>query len=650
MHKKGLLLVIVFLIALLVPATLMGQTDAQPAAAVPDDALPTDQILIQFVDAAAESRMLSALEDGRLSALSSAAGAELTYVRPLFDTTHVLKLAARLPYADVAAMSAQLNLLAEVAYAEPDRILRIIGSPVPAQAPVWSALGSGTIFLPAVTRFGVNDPLYVNQWHYGYTAGSSEGLNLWQAWQIKAGSPDVVVAVADTGIRNHVDLAGRTIAGYDFIGDPFVANDGGGRDNDPSDPGDWITANECGFAHPSENSSWHGTHVAGTIGASSNNNLGVTGVDWHARILPVRVLGKCGGYTSDILDGVRWAAGLSVSGVPTNPNKADVINMSLGGSGACGSTEQQVYTQVYNAGVTVVVAAGNSNANASNFTPASCNNVVTVASTDRTGDRASYSNYGSVVEVSAPGGETFPTMTNGVLSTLNSGSTTPQNDNYVYYQGTSMAAPHVAGAVSLLLSKHPALTPAQIVTRLKNTARAFPAGSSCNTSICGTGIVDAYNLLTNTSVTPPPPPPPPNCNIGESSNVSNALTITSGQMVCGSVSQSDQDDVYRIYVEQNKDITIVMTGSGGDADLYLYPPGTTDVTTDPWAAVSNSIGNDELISGTILTAGWWYVDIYSYSGSSNYEVTVTVATRNPAETSNELTAPGTGDSAARQAK
>ena len=183
----------------------------------------------------------------------------------------------------------------------------------------------------------------------------------------------ITIGVIDTGYRPHVDLAGRFVAGYDFIGDPLVANDGDGRDSDPLDPGDWITSAEnasgyfagCGVS----NSSWHGTHVSGTIGAVANNGIGVAGINQVSKIQPLRVLGKCGGYTSDIADAIRWAAGLTVTGVPANPTPDRVVNISLGGSGACGSTFQNAINAAVAAGTVVVVAAGNSNANAANFTP-----------------------------------------------------------------------------------------------------------------------------------------------------------------------------------------------------------------------------------------------------------------------------------------
>jgi hypothetical protein len=176
--------------------------------------------------------------------------------------------------------------------------------------------------------------------------------------------------------------------------------------------------------------------------------------------------------------------------VPANANPAKVLNLSLGGSGACGTTYQDAINAIIAAGTTVVVSAGNSSADASGFRPANCNGVITVAATNRNGYKASYSNYGATVEISAPGGETSVSG-NGVLSTLNTGTQGPVADTYVYYQGTSMAAPHVTGVVSLMYSRKPSLTPAQVLSYLQSTVTAFPAGSTCTTSNCGSGIVNA---------------------------------------------------------------------------------------------------------------------------------------------------------------
>jgi serine protease len=221
----------------------------------------------------------------------------------------IFKLDRKVSLADAAALAAELKARdASVEYAEPDRIMHPLFTP--------------------------NDSMYSQQWDYFDATG---GLNLPAAWDKSTGA-GIRVAVIDTGYRPHADLSGQILAGYDFITDTAVSNDGNGRDSDASDPGDWVAAGECGSGEPAENSSWHGTHVAGTIAALTNNGTGVAGIAYGAKIVPVRVLGKCGGYTSDIADGIIWASGGAVSGVPTIAARANVINMSLGGGGACDTT------------------------------------------------------------------------------------------------------------------------------------------------------------------------------------------------------------------------------------------------------------------------------------------------------------------------
>ena len=438
----------------------------------------TNQIIIKYRAGVNTTDGNGQINAAKMNALSTAADETLTYKRVMSGDAHVLRLSARKSAASVEAIARKLAALPDVEYAEPDYVMR------PTLVP--------------------NDPSYGAQWHYF----GPQGINAPAAWNITTGSATVRVAVIDTGITDHPDLAGRWVGGYDFIADVPTANDGNGRDSDPHDPGDWVTANMCGFGEPAENSSWHGTHVAGTIGAASNNGLGVAGVNWVSPIVPIRVLGRCGGFTSDIVDGMRWSAGLTVAGVPANANPAKVLNLSLGGPGSCGTSYQNAINAINAVGTIVVIAAGNSNANAANHQPGNCSGVITVAATDRDGNRTFYSNFGTVVEISAPGGETntnspSPAPQNGVLSTLNTGLTTPGTASYVYYQGTSMAAPHIAGVLSLMVSLDPTLNFTQSLQILQSTARSFPAGSSCTTSTCGSGIADAAAAL-NAVLNPPP--------------------------------------------------------------------------------------------------------------------------------------------------
>lgn len=431
--------------------------------------LPTDQIIVKFKNTSSSFSTDASAQEQKMESLSLLTGEPMQYLRAAGDGAHVLQFSERLSMERVWEISNALMALPDVEYAEPDQIMQHTLTP--------------------------NDTSYVNQWHYFDTYG----INLPAAWDISTGSASVVVAVIDTGITTHTDLSGKILPGYDFIVDSLVANDGGGRDSNASDPGDWITVGESSsgwfYGCTPTNSSWHGTHVAGTIAANTNNSAGVAGVSWNSKIVPVRVLGKCGGYLSDIADGIRWAAGASVSGVPANANPAKVLNLSLGGYGACGTTYQNAINAAKAKGASVVVSAGNSADTASLYRPANCSGVITVGATNQYGLRSGYSNYDSSVEISAPGGD-FSYDT-GVLSTLNSGTTSPSTQSYAYYQGTSMAAPHVSGVIALMLSVNSSLTPTQVLQILQNSAQDFSPSSWCYgvSTNCGAGIVDAAAAL-----------------------------------------------------------------------------------------------------------------------------------------------------------
>ena len=264
-----------------------------------------------------------------------------------------------------------------------------------------------------------SDPRTAEQWHYNESTG---GIGLDDALGVSTGS-GATVAVIDTGIVAHPDLDSQVVGGYDFISDTFVSRDGNGRDGDFADEGDWNpVANECFPGSRSGDSSWHGSHVAGTVAAVSGNGEGGQGVAPDADIVVARALGRCGGFDSDIAAAIVWSAGGSVTGLPANPNPADVINMSLGGGApSCPSSYQSAIDQARSLGAIVVVAAGNESQDAQNATPANCDGVITVASTNRSGARSSFSNFGSIVELAGPGGGAG----GGVLSTVDRGATTP---------------------------------------------------------------------------------------------------------------------------------------------------------------------------------------------------------------------------------
>jgi len=448
----------------------------------------TDRLIVKWrKDAQAKQARFGT---AAVQSLSVTAGITLAHARRMSGQADVVRLPRRMSIAEADEIAARLSADPAVEYVVPDRKM------YPMRLP--------------------NDPKMniTEQWHYfGPSEGSFGGINLPEAWDVTTGNPAVTVAVIDTGLVPHADIddnlldgAGRVLPGYDFVSDPLRANDGDGRDADPTDPGDWVSAEDITPGSPFEgctsmNSSWHGTHVAGTIGALTDNGVGVAGVNWESRILPVRVLGKCGGYESDVIDGMRWAAGLPVPDVPANTNPAHVLNLSLGGNGPCDSAFQEAIDEIIAAGKVIVVAAGNEAQDVANSAPANCSGVIAVAAVARNGQRAWYSNFGSGITISAPGGDQYVPTDMQVLSTSNTGfkgpDPSPGGDRYVAHQGTSMATPHVTGVVSLMLSLDSNLIPAQVVRRLQETARPFPAGTGrdCTTTTCGAGIVDAAAVL-----------------------------------------------------------------------------------------------------------------------------------------------------------
>jgi serine protease len=435
-----------------------------------------------------------------------------------------------------------------------------------------------------------NDPRYPEQWHYfsnGTGPGQSPGgINLPKAWDVSTGSNAIVVAVIDTGILpNHPDIQGspNLVAGYDMISDAFIGNDGGGRDSDPTDPGDAAAAGECYPGSPALPDSWHGTHVAGTIGVgNTNNGIGVAGINWNVKLQAVRVLGKCGGTTADINDGIRWAAGLSVPGVPSNSTPAKVINMSLGtppgNPCSLSPSTQSAINDAVAMGATVVVAAGNDATDASQVFPASCNNVITVAASDFRGHLAArYSNFGATVEIMAPGGDVRRDdngdgRPDGVLSMVH-----PNAGTYAYYNGTSMAAPHVAGVAALVLAQQPSLLPSQVLAKLQGNA--LPRTAAQCPQPCGAGLLSAV-----APGTPPPPPPP----------VAVSLKLDSNDL------QTGESTTARATVTQNGAPVAgkAVTFSTGNASVASISPGTalTDANGQAQSAVKGQSKGEPTVS------------------------------------------------------
>ncbi len=409
---------------------------------------------------------------------------------PVGPGAHLLPFAAPLTGTAVQDAERRVRLNPQVASVEPDVRLKRLATP--------------------------NDPYYTDgiQWHLRTPAqGGAAALNLPPAWERTRGSAEQVVAVVDSGaLYGHPDLAGKLLPGYDLISDLDTSNDGDGRDPDASDPGDWITSSEAGSGRyplcPAEDSSWHGSFIAGEIAAATHNGLGVAGVGWDTRVQPVRVSGKCGAWLSDVVEGIRWAAGLPVSGVPTNPTPARVINVSFGGSSSCNSAYQTAIDDAGAAGSLVVVAAGNENGALTR--PADCAGVLAVGAARQDGLKTYYSSYGPNVGIMAPGGPGAADTGPRLYSTSNAGLRGPGEHIYDSKDGTSFASPLAAGVAALMLSVNPALTPAQLISRIQSGARPFPssaayptcrvgmpASSACNCTreTCGPGLLDADRAL-----------------------------------------------------------------------------------------------------------------------------------------------------------
>ena len=329
-----------------------------------------------------------------------------------------------------------------------------------------------------------NDSGYANQWYLRDFATADKGIGIEAAWTHTTGSADVVIAVIDTGGTSHPDMVGRFVQGYDFFA----------NDSDSTDEGDGYSPGQCPGVSGGGSSSWHGTKVAGVIGANINNALGTAGINQLSPIQHIRILGPCGGTTSDEIKAIRWAAGLPVDGAPLNSTPARVLNLSLGGEGPCSPSEQDAINAAVATGAIVVVAAGNGgndqigdDLDVVENSPANCDNVITVTATTESGQRTSFSNYGSQVTIAAPGVAILTTTVGG----------------YTYAKGTSFSTPILSGIISLMLSVNPTLEYDQIVALFgqPGVANPFPTGTSaCSSNVndtyyCGVGIIDAGHAV-----------------------------------------------------------------------------------------------------------------------------------------------------------
>jgi len=520
------IVVSVLSLVLMMPIIVSAQEAPQP----PSDVTPVTDQMIVYLNTNTSRSAADTTFWRQFSDTAARSGlARGTYKRAFGERGHVLKLERAVSQDEILQLQGVWRSIADVATVEPDVIATI--SEVP------------------------NDPRYNDQWHYGVPGTNGYyGMNATSAWDSGARGAGAVVSVLDTGIVPHPDLGytaatasynTNKIAGqYDFISDAGMAGDGNGRDASARDEGD-------GNSATGSQSSWHGTHVAGTIAAYTNNGVGVAGVAGDARMLIARVLGRGGGYSSDIADAMRWSAQIPVVGVPLAPVRAHVISMSLGGGAPwngssyyCPTAYADVITAAKAKGTMVVVAAGNSNTNAQEFTPANCSGAVTVASTGPTGKRAYYSNYGTVVDIAAPGGDA--SYSSGYLSAgrvLSTWYTSPYtipatnpelSAGYGNMQGTSMATPHVAGVAALLYGLLPGASVDTITAYMTTLANVttFPTDSSANNCTiagkCGTGIIDAGKaVLAALAIAPTMTvTPTPSITLTPSMTLTPSITLT----------------------------------------------------------------------------------------------------------------------------
>jgi len=443
------------------PVTTAGERPAR----LSDEFVPGEVLVSSSADPAQRHALVSASRQGRLHRVRIPAdGTPATFPR---NTMHARSVRDADKLATLRMIKA-LERDPDVEFAEPNYIRRASATP--------------------------NDSFYGFQWHY-------PSIALPVAWDLieDAGLPNgdgAIVAVVDTGVLlEHPDLTGQVlrdtanqVIGFDFISDPVRANDGDGIDANPDDPGDQAFG---------VSGSFHGTHVAGTIAAQTTNGIGVAGVAWNAKIMPLRVLGIDGGTSFDVIQAVLWAAGL-VTSPPPPPQRADVINLSLGGGGSSQS-EQQAFDRVRNAGVIVVAAAGN-NASTLPSYPAAYNGVVSVSATTITKSLASYSNRGSTVDVAAPGGDNASDVNgdglgDGVVSTFGDNASGPTQFGYAALNGTSMSTPHVAGVVALMKAIFPGLTPAQFESALSAGRLTDDLGAPGRDDFFGHGLINARNAV-----------------------------------------------------------------------------------------------------------------------------------------------------------
>ncbi|MBO9827021.1 S8 family serine peptidase [Xanthomonas sp. A2111] len=626
------------LLALSLGLALAGAAQAQSAPrfstlaqATPGQSTVYDGLIVTYRDGSSARRDANAAASTLNQAARSSAGTwastyrqsapALSRVRRLATGADLVRPNRALSPSQLETLMASLRADPAVAHVEPNLILKPVRSTAQATASAVAA---------------PNDPGYEVQWHLRTPDGHLEtlapettgyanrgGIDLLPAWQYGTGQ-GVVVAVIDTGITAHPDLdTSLAGAGYDFISDALMSGRASnGRVAGGWDTGDWTTDDKYlvangGCAQPGQqsDSSWHGTHVAGTIAMRTNNGIGMAGIAPDAKILPIRALGHCGGTTADIADAIVWASGGHVDGVPDNANPAEVINMSLGGGGVCAedSVTSNAIASAIARGSVVVVAAGNDNADAAAYSPASCPGVINVAATGITGGRAYYSNYGNTITLSAPGGGVYANdassgagsvRTGLVWSTLNNGTHGPDQPVYAGYAGTSMASPHVAGVVALAISAainagRPVPTTAQMRDILTQTSNVFPVKPTLR---IGAGILNAGKAVARAAGA---------SGGGEEATATPIARGTQSKLSAA----AGQGTLYRLDVPTNaRNLQIRTLGGSGQLRLYVRAvrAPSADGSDADYSSVRN--GTTQNVQMAVPATGSYFFRLVGGSG------------------------------------
>jgi serine protease len=559
---------------------------------------------------------------------SAMSALSVSYQRKLAVGSDLVRTSRMLSQGEANQLMAQIAADPSVAHVQPDYKMYAVQD---FKAPASLAKPGAA----ADTPFTPNDPYYAKyQWHFSNTTG---GANVNNAWNIADGA-GVTVAVLDTGITQHPDLdTSLADAGYDFIIDHTVSGRAtDGRVPGGWDTGDWATRNQCGRGTAAESSSWHGTNVAGVIAELTDNGVGMAGIAYNAKVLPVRVLGHCGGYDSDISDAIEWASGGHVDGVPDNTHVAQVINLSLGADGEQCTPDAPEYLAIQNAikrGTTVVVAAGNANGDVANDTPASCPGVIAVASNGVTGKRAFYSNYGKGITLSAPGGGIYANDASSgdqviegfIWQAINLGTkgpTYPADATQAYggMAGTSQATPHVVATVALIAGAVkaaglPALTPAQITDVLVKSARPFPVAVD---QPIGAGILDAYAAVKLAVGNQDGG----GDNGGGDNGGSQAIALTKGVLLSGQSSSNDSI-LYSIAVPAGaKTLNIRTLAGSGNVALYVKAGSAPAINGSDADFRSTKPGTSEAVVIPAPQATTYYIRVAPQQGSSFSNISV----------------------------